>query len=184
MSIVSSSSYKYAEALAEVAAETGVSLEKVRDQLGSFEEAFRASEELRSSLAVPSYPLSVKQGIVREIAKALKMEKIVRNFLLVLLEKGRIEQFEEVFAAYQSVLDSRAGVVAIDVTSAHELSDQEVERVASAMKKVTGKDVKLSYSVDEDLIGGLRIQVGSTVYDGSILSSLEKLKSQMMVGSR
>ena len=138
---------------------------------------------MKSTLLVPSYPLAVKQGIVREISQVLKIEKIVLNFLLVLLEKGRIEQIEEVCAAYQGVLDNKAGVVRVDVASASELAPEDQERIAAVMKKVTGKDVKLSYSVDDELIGGLKLQVGSTVYDGSILSSLEQLRSRMTVGS-
>lgn len=183
MSVVSSTSYKYAEALADVAVETGLSLETVRTQLDGFLDLFSKNEELRSSLLVPAYPLSIKQGIVREISKKLKMEKIVLNFLLVILEKGRIEQIEEIVTAYQSVLDDKAGVVSVDVKSAYQLSSEEQRRLEEAMKKVTGKDVKLSYSVDEELIGGLRLQVGSKVYDGSILSSLEQLRSRMRVGS-
>ena len=183
MSVVSSAAYKYAEALADVALETGLPVEKAREQLGLFVDAFRENEELRSALLIPSYPLSVKQGVVREISKVLKMEKIVLNFLLVLQEKGRIKQIEEIFAAYLSVLDNMAGVVTVDVASAYELSAEDRKRIASAMKRVTGRDVKLSYSVDEELIGGLRLQVGSTVYDGSILSSLENLRNRMMVGS-
>jgi F-type H+-transporting ATPase subunit delta len=100
-----------------------------------------------------------------------------------LLEKGRLEQIEEVFAAYQAVLDEKAGVVRVDVASAHELAETDQKRIAAAMKKVTGKDVKLSYSVDDELIGGLRLQVGSTVYDGSVLSSLENLRHRMAAGS-
>ena len=183
MSLVSSTAYKYAEALADVAAEAGLPVEKAGAQLESFLETYKGSEELRSSLLVPSYPLSVKQGIVREISQVLKIEKIVLNFLLVLLEKGRLEQIEEVFSAYQAVLDNKAGVVRVDVASAHELAAADQKSIAAAMKKVTGKDVKLSYSVDENLIGGLRLQVGSTVYDGSILSSLEQLRHRMAVGS-
>jgi len=183
VSVVSSTTYKYAEALADVAAETGLSLETALKQLRSFVDTYLENEELRTVLQVPAYPLSVKQGIVRELSGALKLDKIVLNFLLVLLEKGRIEQIEEVFAAYQSVLDDKAGVVSVEVESAFELSAEDRKRIAEAMKKVTGKDVKLSYSVDEELIGGLRLKAGSTVYDGSILSSLEQLRNRMTVGS-
>ncbi|MFH1965971.1 MAG: ATP synthase F1 subunit delta [Acidobacteriota bacterium] len=183
MSLVSSTAYKYAEALADVAVEIGLSLEKAGEQLGFFVETFKGSEELKSVLLVPSYPLAVKQGILREISQVLKIEKIVLNFLLVLLEKGRIEQIEEVFAAYQGVLDNKAGVVRVDVASASKLGAEDQVRLAAVMKKVTGKDVKLSYSVDDDLIGGLKLQVGSTVYDGSILSSLEQLRNRMTAES-
>ncbi len=183
MSLVSSTANKYAEALADVAAETGLSLEKTGEQLESFTQAFRDNEELEKVLLGPSYPLAVKQGIVKEIANVLKVEKIVRNFLLVLVEKGRIENIEEIFEAYQCVLDKKAGVVRVDVASAHKLDAEDQKRIAEAMRKVTGKDVKLSYSVDDELIGGLRLQVGSTVYDGSILSSLEQLRNRMTFGS-
>jgi len=179
MSLVSSTAYKYAEALADVAAETGLPLEKTGEQLGAFVAAFRENSELNTVLLDPSYPLAVKQGIVREVSQALKLEKIVRNFLLVVTEKGRVEQLEEILEAYQCVLDDKAGVVRVEVASAHELSAADQERIAQAMKKVTGKDVKLSYSVDDELIGGIRLQVGSTVYDGSIISSLEQLRNQM-----
>lgn len=183
MSLVSSTAYKYAEALGDVAIETGLSPEKAGEHLGSFVETYKGSKDLQAALLVPSYPLSVKQGIVREISQVLKLEKIVLNFLLVLLEKGRLKQIEEVFTAYQAVLDNKAGVVSVDVASAHELAETDQKLIAAAMKKVTGKDVKLSYSVDENLIGGLRLQVGSTVYDGSVLSSLEQLRHRMAAGS-
>ena len=183
MGFISSTPYKYAEALADVAVETGIPLDKTGEQLESFVEAFQDNPELKSVLLDPSYPLSVKQGIVREISQAHKVEKIVGNFLLVVTEKGRIEQIEEILEAYQCVLDDKAGVVRVEVASAHELDAADQERIAKAMKKVTGKDVKLSYSLDDELIGGLRLQVGSTVYDGSILSSLEQLKNQMAFDS-
>jgi F-type H+-transporting ATPase subunit delta len=183
VSLVSSTAYKYAEALADVAVETGMSLEKAGEQLNLFLETYKGSNELKSVLLVPSYPLGVKQGILREVVQELKIENIVLNFLLVLLEKGRLEQIEEVFAAYQGVLDNKAGVVRVDVASASKLAAEDQARIAATMKKVTGKDVKLSYSVDENLIGGLKLQVGSTVYDGSILSSLEQLRNRMTVGS-
>ncbi len=183
MSLVSSTAYKYAEALADVAADTHFPLEKAGEQLESFVSAYNGSEELKSALLVPSYPLAVKQGVVREISQLLKMEKIVLNFLLVLLEKGRLGQIEEVFAAYQGVLDNKAGVVRVDVASAHTLSAEDQKQIAATMKKVTGKEVKLSYSVDDDLIGGLKLQVGSTVYDGSVRSSLEQLRNRMKAES-
>lgn len=180
--MVSSSAFKYARALADVAFELG-SAEAVQKELATFAGVVAGHAELRASLASPAFPLHVKRGILEAVAAKCVEIKIVRNFLLVLLERGRLAQLEDIVEAYGVVLDEASGVVRVSVSSARVLRDETKGRLAAAMEEMTGKKVRLSYMTDESLVGGLRLQVGSTVYDGTVLSELEHLGRHLAISS-
>jgi F-type H+-transporting ATPase subunit delta len=178
--MLSATATKYASALADVVFEQGVS-ERVRDELAGFLEWMTDHEELRETLASPALPLDVKQNIVREIADRSGSHRSVLNFLLVLLERNRIGQLTEIMDAYDWVLDERAGIVRVDVLSAYPLGPAMKKRLEETMIQVTRKQVKLAYQIDESLIAGLKLQVGSTVFDGTIQTELDQLRRQLEV---
>lgn len=178
--MLSSTALKYASALADVAFEQGVS-EKVGEELTGFLEIATAHEGLQETLASPVLPLDVKQNIVRGIAGKAGYHRSVLNFLLVLLERNRTGQLAEIMEAYGWVLDERAGIVRVDVLSAYPLGAAMKERLEETMTKVTRKQVKLKYRIDVSLIAGLKLQVGSTVFDGTIQTELDQLRRQLEV---
>ena len=178
MKTVSSTSMKYARALAEVAAESDVT-QIVQVGLGAFQETFHTHRDLRDALFCPSVPLVAKRNIVANVAEKMGISEILRNFLFVILERSRLQLLDELVESYQEVLDERAGVARVAVRSSHPLTSNIRERLQNAMSKKTGRTVKCSYKVDEDLLGGVRLQVGSVVYDGSIRTQLEELRRQL-----
>ena len=178
--MLSSTAAKYASALADVAFEQGVS-ERVGEEIAGFLELDTPHEELQETLANPALPLDVKQNIVRGIAGKAGYHRSVLNFLLVLLERNRIGQLTEILDAYSWVLDERAGIVQIDVLSAYPLGAATKKRLEETMTKVTRKQVKLEYRIDASLIAGLKLQVGSTVFDGTIQTELDQLRRQLEV---
>jgi len=130
----------------------------------------------------PSVPLAAKQGITGEVARKLELAEIVINFLFVVLERSRLHLLEEFIESYQEVLDEQDDVARVGVRSSHPLEVETQQRLKEAMSAVTGKTVRLNYEVDESLLGGLRLQVGSIVYDGTIRTRLEELRRQLALG--
>lgn len=178
--MISSRSLKFARALAEVAAEEGLTRQAVAG-LEGFQALVEDHEELRESIRNPAYPLDIKQEIIREIGEKAGFVEIVTNFLCLLLERNKLEDLSEVLEAFQRVLDDMAGVVQVHVVSARSLDESVRDRLEDVMAGVTKSAVKLTYEVDEGLIGGLRVQVGSTVYDGTIQTELRELRRQLAV---
>jgi len=176
--MVSSTSMKYARALAEVASELGTA-EQVRIGLEAFRETFHAHQGFREVLFNPGIPLVAKQNIVGKVARKMGLADSLVNFLFVILERSRLHLLDEFAESYQEVLDEQAGIARVEVAASHPLETGEREQLREAMSAITGKNVKLSYEVDESLLGGVRLQVGSTVYDGTIRSQLEELRRQL-----
>jgi F-type H+-transporting ATPase subunit delta len=179
--MVSSTSMKYARALAEVAADAGL-VREVKSDLESFQQTLDSNGELRQVLFSPSVPLAAKQGIVAGVARRLELSRIVTNFLFVVLERSRLHLLEEFSESYQEVLDDLHDVARVGVRSSHPLEMETQQRLKEVMSAVTGKTVRLSYEVDESLLGGIRLQVGSIVYDGTIRTRLEELRRQLAQG--
>jgi len=176
--MVSSTSLKYARALAEVANESKCARE-IQEGLEEFRRIFQTHKDLREVLFNPGIPLAVKQNIVEALAGKMGLKKILVNFLLVILERSRLHFLDEFAEAYQEVLDEQAGIARVGVRSSHPLGPDDLEQLRKAMSAKTGQTVKLSYEVDENLLGGVRLQVGSTVYDGTIRTQLEELRRQL-----
>ncbi len=176
--MVSSTAVKYARALADVAVELSLA-ESARGQLKAFRIMNEKNPELRDALRSPGLPLKVKQGIVRKIADRSSFSDIVQNFLLLLVERNRLAQLSGIVEAYERVLDEMAGVVRIEVFSAHPLQERVRRRLDGVLRDLTGGEVRLNYFVDERLIGGLKLCIGSTVLDGSVGTELDNLGREL-----
>ncbi|MEJ2145739.1 MAG: ATP synthase F1 subunit delta [Acidobacteriota bacterium] len=178
--MITSVTMKYAKALAEVAFEVGTA-EMVAGQLTEFVKSMDESRELSDALANPAYPLLIKQEIVRKVAARMKLQPIVLNFLLLLVERNRIAQLESMRDGFQRVLDDHAGVVQVLVVSSHELPEAVRKGLEQALRRLTGEKVRLEYQLDESLIGGVKLQIGSTVYDGTVRTQLDHLRQELSV---
>ena len=176
--MASSRARRYARALAEVAVEEGRET-RVQEDLDSFGAALEGSPELVETLMSPAVPFAPKRRIVEELAGRLSLVEITVNFILVLLENGRIEEFGEYVEAFRDAMDQRAGVVRGVVMSARGLDSKVRSRLEEALSEISGARVRLSYEEDESLIGGLRVQVGSVIYDGSIRTQLEEVRRRI-----
>ena len=150
--------------------------DQVQEELLVFAELLNSHQELMEALTHPAIPFSAKRKIVQELAKKTPLTEIVVNFILVLLEHARLPQFQEMIEAYESVLDELRGTLRADVASCEEVEEAMDQRLRKAVSTLTGKQVKINYQQDESLIGGLKLQIGSTLYDGSIRTQLEEIK--------
>jgi len=170
----------YAEALLEAAGEQG-RLAEVREQLADFVAAVRESDELRSLLRNPQIEPHVKR---EALAAALgDADELVRNFLLLLAEKGRLAEADEIQAELERLIAREARVLALDLTTAVELSDEEAARVVRQIEEASGRRVEATRRVDPDLIGGIVIQAGSQRLDASVRGRLDQLRQELTARS-
>jgi F-type H+-transporting ATPase subunit delta len=174
---------RYAEALAD-SAEANNMLGAVGEELHAFAAFVAANQELGDVLASPAISTDNKAAVLDAILGRVTLSPVVANFLRVLLRNTRIQHLADVDREFATEVDRRTGVVMADVTTAKPLDDAERGVLSAKLTTMTGKKVKLTFSTDEALIGGVVTRIGSRIYDGSIRAKLDAVKRQMSGGVR
>ena len=166
----------YANALFE-AAQDKSRLEPVREQLAQFVAAEAEVPELRALLRNPEIDPRARAAVLEELLTG--GDEVLRNFLLVLADKGRAGQLEEIAREFERLIAEHEGIVHAELTTAVELSDDEADKLLSQIEKASGRKVEASRRVDPDLIGGIVLQVGSHRLDASVRGRLERLRREL-----
>jgi F-type H+-transporting ATPase subunit delta len=170
---------RYAKALLTIGVQQqtydalGKELERVADTL-------RSSPELRTALENPIFPLEKRKLILDELSRRLALSKTVRNFVLLLADKGRIAALPDIARVHRTLIDEHAGRVRAVVTSARPLDPMLETRLKTALEKSSGKTVLLEKREDPSIVGGLVTQLGDTVYDGSVRTQLQQLRDELL----
>ncbi len=170
---------RYARALADVVFEAHLNAKDVQRQLADFAAAWHESRELREFFLDPSFPVEEKVEFLDKLNAKLKMAKETRNFLAVLIRNSRIAGFDEVIAEFGNEINRRLGISEAKVVSARPLDDAERRELEAGIAELTGGQVEAQYEVDRSLIGGVVVQAGSTVYDGSVRGRLDRLRQEL-----
>jgi F-type H+-transporting ATPase subunit delta len=118
--------------------------------------------------------------VLDAIAMKLGTTRQVRNFVAVLTDHRRLPLFSEILKHLEQELNDRQGFAEAQVSSARKLSDPEKQMLEAEIAKMTGKKVRARYAQDTSLLGGAVVQVGSTIYDGSVKGQLEKIQEQLV----
>jgi F-type H+-transporting ATPase subunit delta len=169
---------RYAAALADVAVERKNS-ETVKRNLAAFVEAFSSIADLRNALESPALNAEVKRKVIAEVAGKMGLDVAVRNFVYLVVDHRRTEVLPEIEQAFLSELNERLGIVDAEVTSAHELNDDEKRQLSTVLEQRTGKKVEARFQIDGALLGGAVVRLGSTIYDGSVRDQLKRLREQL-----
>ena len=174
----------YARAFADVVMKTSNQLDPARalQELRGVEALLEESDPLRRVLENPSIPGDRKRAVLDAITKRLGTTRQVRNFIAVLTDHRRLPLFSEILKQLEQELNDRQGFADAQVSTARPLSDDEKKMLEAEITKLTGKKVRARYEQDASLLGGAVVQVGSTIYDGSVEGQLEKIQEQL-VGS-
>jgi F-type H+-transporting ATPase subunit delta len=166
----------YARALFDAALEDE-RLDPVREQLEQLVAAQKEVPELRELLRNPQLDPRSKGAALEDVLAG--GEDLLRNFLLVLVDKGRAGQLEEIAREFERLVAEHEGVVHAELTTAVELSDDEAGELLRQIERASGRKVEASRSVDPDLIGGIVLQVGSHRLDASVRGRLERLRREL-----
>jgi F-type H+-transporting ATPase subunit delta len=149
-------------------------------ELHSIEDLLKESDQLRRVLENPSIPGDRKRAVLDAITARLGAARQVRNFIAVLTDHRRLPLFSEILKQLEQELNDRLGFAEAQVRTARQLTDQEKQFLESEITKLIGKQVKAKYEQDETLLGGAVVQVGSTIYDGSVKGQLEQIREQLV----
>lgn len=171
-------SRRYGVALADVLSGSGQE-RTIQEELNSWEQMIRSNPELREALANPTVPYEQKRAVLNELIAKTKVSPITANFLQILLKNQRLTALGEINTRLATVLDDRAGAVAAHITTANPVNDETKRVLTEKLSGFTGKSVRLSFDVDDSLIGGIVTRVGSTVYDGSIRTQLDQMEKTL-----
>ena len=169
---------RYAVALADVVLSRGEAQE-VRDELAAWVSMLDSNSQLLEVLRHPTIPQEQKRGVLTELVRRTGVRPTTANFLQVLLQNHRLPDLPAVNAQFVKELDRRSGIVTAQVTTARPVSDDVQNALRARLGELTGSRVRLQFAVDEELIGGVVTQIGSTVYDGSVRSQLRRIKQRM-----
>ena len=174
----------YARAFADVVMTKSNLLDPARmlQELHGIEALLQESDPLRRVLENPSIPGNAKRAVLDAITQRLGTTRQVRNFIAVLIDHRRLPLFSEILKQVEQELDDRQGFAEAQVSSARQLSDPEKQMLEVEIAKMTGKKVRARYAQDASLLGGAVVQVGSTIYDGSVKGQLERIREQLVEG--
>jgi len=148
-------------------------------QLRAFESLLSSSPELNNALMTPAVPANRKKAVVGRLADALQLARITRNFLFVLVDRRRIALLSQIIQSLEQIVDERLGFVRAEVSSARQLTDPQRSALDAQLQRLTGKRIRMQFTVDESLIGGVVARIGSTVYDGSLRGQLASLENRL-----
>lgn len=169
---------RYAQALFELAKDAGAlkALEADAEALGA---ALAASPELGSLIASPVVARDEQARAMAAVAAKMGLSELVSNTIALMASKRRLFVLPQLVADLKARIAAEKGEVTAEVTAATALTAEQVARLAATLKAKVGKEVKLNTTVDESLIGGLIVKLGSTMIDTSVKAKLASLQNAM-----
>ena len=173
-----SASLQYANALADIALAQGAA-NAVNKQLADVGAMYAESAELENFLTSPAVDHGAKHAVIEKLLARIGASKIIRNFLFVVMDHQRAHLLPEIIVAFQDVVRRRQGVAEAEISSATELSAAQKAEFAFTLERLTGKRVETKYSLDAALLGGAVVRIGDTIYDGSLRSRLNEMRTRL-----
>jgi len=167
----------YARALFEAAQEVG-RLETVTEELADFVAAVRAVPELRRLLENPQLDPKAKVAALGDVLA--DADELVRNFVLLLVQKGRAAEIEQIEAELADLVAREQGRLSVELTTAFELSDADAAAILGQIEEASGRTVEAERKVDPALIGGIVLQAGSFRVDASVRGRLQRLREELV----
>jgi F-type H+-transporting ATPase subunit delta len=155
----------------------------VESEIAAFVDLFARQEMLQKVLLNPAVPAPRKRAAVAEIARQASAATVVQKLLILLAERDRLVLLPDLLASYRDRLMDYQKVVRAEVTTAVELAPERAQTIQKRLAAVTGRSVMLATKVDPSLVGGMVARVGSTIYDGSVTTQLEKLRVRLSEGT-
>lgn len=170
---------RYATALIEVANQLGA-LSSIENDMKALQTALAESKDLKAMLDNPVYSKGVQMGAVHAIAEKAAFHQVTQNFLSVLAVNGRLKALSAILSAFFREMERRHGVIEAKIVSAFPLSDVQQHALIQTLSAKTGKSIRLDLQIDNALLGGMVVTVGSRMIDNSLKTRLEQLKQTMI----
>jgi F-type H+-transporting ATPase subunit delta len=171
---------RYARALFDVALKERLDLQAIDAELSAVATFVSGNEGLNRALSHPAIPAPRKKAVMEQLLQRSPVSPVLSRLLLLLAERDRLMLLPEVAQAYRARLMDHQQIVRAEVTTAVQLPTERVSALQQGLAQATGRQVQLETRVDTAIIGGAVARIGSTVYDGSITTQLQRLRQQLV----
>ena len=178
-SFSSEASERYSRALFEVTKEVN-DLEKTERDLKNFQSLVDSTLEIKNFIHNPTQSKENQNQVINLIAEKLNFSKNLKNFMFLLIEKRRIFFVRKIINSFLKLCSQKRGEVKASLISSKELSVTEIESISKELSSSMGSTIKFDYKVDKELIGGLKLQLGSFMIDTSIKNKLKIYEQKML----
>ena len=169
---------RYAQAVFDIVKEEG-GLDDLARQTDDLQSALDESGELRDLIASPLYSRAQQSGVISALAEKMGLSATLTNLLKLMSQNRRLFVLPQLVGRLRELIADARGEVTADVTSAVALTDEQQKRLTQTLTEKSGKKVKLNTRVDEGLIGGMIVKLGSQMIDSSVRSKLASLQNSM-----
>ena len=173
------SANRYSLALYELASEASV-ITKVEENSNSFLELISNSKDFRNLIKDPTLSQEILKNVMNKISENFNLEILFKNFLNFLILKRRFFYIQQILISFNEICSEKKGELKAEIKSAKNLSQQEINKITEELSNTFKSKIKLNYNHDESLIGGLVVQVGSTMIDTSIKNKLQQIENRMI----
>ena len=173
------SANRYSLALYELASESK-SLELVEENSIAFLNLILKNKDFNNFMKDPTMSPDILIGVIKKISQSTKVENLFENFLCFLAKKRRFFYLEKILKSFNEICSEKRGELKAEIRSAKNLSQEEINKITEELSNNFESKIKLNYNHDESLIGGLIVQVGSTMIDTSIKSKLQQIENRMI----
>jgi F-type H+-transporting ATPase subunit delta len=170
---------RYSLALYELATESD-NISEVENHSSSIIQLISLSEDFRSLIKDPTSKKEDQLNAIKKISKQFKLNNLLTKFLSFLISKRRFFYVEKILNDFIETCSKKRGEIKAELTSAKDLSDSEINNIKEELTKNFNSKIKLNYKNDPSLIGGLIVQVGSTMVDTSIKNKLQQIENKMI----
>lgn len=177
--ISGSLSRRYAKALLQLGIESR-DYERLGRELDLVARTVEGSKDLKATLESPVFPLSQRKAVLAEVLRRLAVAPVVQHFVLLVLDHNRFNALPAINREMAALVDQQAGRVRAVLTSARPIGEAEVARIKRALEGRTGKQLLIERKQDPALLGGVVVQIGDVVYDGSVRTQLQQIKEQLL----
>ncbi|NCO60761.1 ATP synthase F1 subunit delta [bacterium] len=174
-------SKRYAKALLSIGQEDNKFKEYGAD-LQDFASFCAANQELYGTISSKVFAVDDRKKILDYVLGKSSYENVVKNFLRLLLEKDRLGVINEINGHYSQLIDDISGITRAEIIAARPIKSEAMDRLSSALARLTSKNVRAEVREDSSLIGGLVVRIGDLVLDGSVKAQLEGLKESLKRG--
>jgi len=170
---------RYAKALAEIGESQGT-LQDLLRELDALDTLVRSNPDLQRLVSFPLIPPSKRAAAFDSVLETAGASALLRKFFTVVAQAARLSLFHDLVASFHDLVDEKMGVVEARITSAQPLSGLQSQRLSASLASRTGRTVRIKWNQDPALLGGLKVQLGSTVYDASLQGRLRLLKARLL----
>ncbi len=170
---------RYARGLSESLSDRE-SLEPMAEALAALGALYEESHDLRSVLSNPAIDVARRVDVLRQVCDGMGTPSVVFRLAELMVRRGRITLMANVAAIFSELADERLNRITARVTSAAPLDEPRRSRICEALRKHTDKQVRLDCREDKELLGGVHVQLGDRVYDGSLKTRLKNMKDALL----